>query len=112
MITNTEIGKINEQKAKDFLVQKGYKFLDSNFRSGRNEIDLIFEFENKIIFVEVKYRKSKYFGNPEEFVDSKKLQRLTQAAENYLLKINWQQNIRFDIIAITDYDILHLEDVS
>ena len=56
------------------------------FRHGRQmgEIDLIFEKEKEIIFVEVKARSGSKFGGPFEAVDSNKQRRLIKTAKLYL----------------------------
>jgi putative endonuclease len=112
MKTTKQIGDLHEEQAKQFLVEKDYQFICQNYRSGRNEIDLIFKLDNKFIFVEVKFRKNKKFGNPEDFVDHKKLKRIQEAAENYCFENKWTKNIRFDIIAIAGEEIFHFVDVS
>jgi putative endonuclease len=53
------IGDSAEWMAKIFLAQKGYKIIEQNFKAENAEIDIIAEFENKTIFVEVKFRKTK-----------------------------------------------------
>lgn len=110
--TTKEIGDEWESRAKHFLEQKEYQFLERNYRSRRNEIDLIFKDNNVLVFVEVKFRKNTWFGNPEDFVDANKLNRIMEAAEDYMYQKDWNGPIRFDIIAITPDEILHLEDVD
>ena len=110
--TTKQIGDEWEEKSKAFLESKGYAFVAQNYRSGRNEIDLIFKLNNSLIFVEVKYRKNSRFGNPEDFVDTAKLDRVMEAAENYIYEIDWQGDIRFDVMAITGKSIEHFIDVG
>ena len=110
--TTKQIGDEWEEKSKTFLETQKYAFVTQNYRCGRNEIDLIFKFQNTLIFVEVKYRKNSTYGNPEEFVDRAKLERVMEAAENYIYKTDWQGEIRFDIVAITGHSIQHLIDVT
>ncbi len=106
-----EIGDEWELKAKQYLERLGYIFIESNYRNGRNEIDIIFKFEKKLIFVEVKYRKNKKYGNPEDFVDHAKLNRIKQAAEEYIYEKKWLGDIRFDIIALLPNETMHLKDI-
>ena len=109
--TNTEIGRQGELKALDLLLSKGYIILETNYRYKRCEIDIIASCNNTIVFVEVKFRKSQFFGNPEEFVTDAQAERVHAAAEQYTFEKKWNQNIRFDIIAITaNSDVLHIED--
>ncbi|WP_243017904.1 MULTISPECIES: YraN family protein [Candidatus Cardinium] len=108
-------GQYAEEVAADYLVKKGFKVLAQNFRYKRFEIDLIVQKETLIVFVEVKARKNTLFGNPESFVNQKKIRSLRLAAAHYLRIQNSQQPIRFDIVAVLGsqhqvVEIMHLED--
>ncbi len=94
-------GIMGETLAANMLQQQGFQILCRNYRQGRAEIDLIAATEKLLLFVEVKTRRGKNsFGFPEEAVDNKKAARIVQAAGSYIEKINWQGDIRFDIIAV------------
>lgn len=69
-----ETGDIGEQTAKNYFLEKGYRFLASNFTYDKLEIDLVFEEPVKkiLIFVEVKTRSSLRFGAPEEAINKYK----------------------------------------
>ena len=110
--TTKQIGDEWEQKARYFLEEKGYDFVINNYRFGRNEVDLIFKDGEVLVFVEVKFRKDNRFGNPEDFVETPKLERIMAAAENYVFDNNWEGNIRFDVIAVMPKEIIHFEDIS
>jgi len=108
------IGDSAEWMAKIFLAQKGYKIIEQNFKAENAEIDIIAEFENKTIFVEVKFRKTNYFGFPEENVNQPKQEKIKQAANAYMFLKNITQDIRFEIVAIflgeEKVEIEHFED--
>ena len=108
--SKTELGRIGEETAKTYLINKGYHILTQNYRYKRDEIDIIALFENCLIFVEVKARKNNFFGNPEEAVSKTKAQNIIRAAQNYIIIENWKYDIRFDIVAITGNEIFHIED--
>lgn len=110
-----EKGRKGEQLARQFLEEKGYGFCAQNYRAGRAEIDLIMQHEELLIFVEVKYRSSDAFGMPEETVSSQQQERIERAALAYVEEINWQKDIRFDIVAILQKgtqapELMHFED--
>lgn len=114
-MTTTEIGKSGENAAVKFLSNKGYEIVQTNYRSGKAEIDIVAKQNETLVFVEVKLRKNERFGFPEDFVTKTKCELIKSAAENYIFDTNWQGNIRFDIIAIIGTkekikEILHLED--
>lgn len=115
MAEHNELGRYGEQLAKTYLEQQGYRILETNWVYGRAEIDLIAFYENQLIFVEVKTRKSVEHGEPEDFVDWKKEKQMEFASSVYIDKKNHQGEIRFDIVAIVFenkevYKINHIKD--
>ena len=114
MAEHNKMGQTGEEMAARYLTQKGYTLLVRNFRYKRAEVDLITQFNNLLVFVEVKTRSSLKFGYPEEFVSWRKIQLFQVAAEEYIRRINWIHDIRFDIIAVTvngsEYTCHHIED--
>ena len=113
MADHNDFGKIGEDIAVDYLIEKGYEVLCRNFRYLKAEIDIIARFQDQIIIIEVKARKNVYFGNPEEAVNEKKRKLLIQAADYYLNKESLTEDIRFDIISVINknkvYEIIHIE---
>jgi putative endonuclease len=94
-------GTQGEALAADYLTQNGYQVLHQNWRHSRWEVDIIAEKDGILHFVEVKTRKTKKFGHPEENVDSKKIQNLINAAEEYLYQQPQWKRIQFNVLAIT-----------
>ena len=82
---NSPLGKSGEDFAVRFLLQQGYKIIDRNFRSRFGEIDVVSLKDNCLIFIEVKTRFSKRFGNPFEAVTPRKIRKITKTAEYYSL---------------------------
>ena len=111
-----ELGKLGEELAAAYLLEKGYKIVAKNYRSGKAEIDIIALLDNMLIFIEVKTRRTSAFGFPEEAVTAKKKQLLFDAAANYIHENNWQGELRFDIISLildkknTISNLTHFED--
>lgn len=107
-------GKLGEENAATFLVEKGYIILERNYRFKKSEIDLICSYDRLLVFVEVKTRSSKAFGNPESFVSQNQQEAIIRAAEEYMLEKDWEGDIRFDIIAIykkgKEEELMHFED--
>jgi putative endonuclease len=50
--------------------------------------------------VEVKARSSNDYGEPEEFVDARKVNKIFEAAEEYIYSTDWHGHIRFDIVSV------------
>lgn len=115
MSKHNDLGKQGEQAAVDYLKTKGYKILETNWRYEKSEIDIIAKYKEEIIFVEVKTRSSKNFGYPEEAVDNKKQNQISNAAGNFLRENKLKQSVRFDIISLNttsnhQFEIYHIED--
>ncbi|WP_035945204.1 YraN family protein [Fusobacterium perfoetens] len=96
-------GDYFENLALKFLEAQEFQLIKKNFYSHFGEIDLILRKDNLIIFVEVKERSSKKFGNGFEAISKQKLKRIFLSA-NEFITINKLQNfdIRFDAIAFDE----------
>ena len=104
-LTTTDIGRFGEKAAARFLRKKGYRILHTNYRAGKNEIDIIASRRREIVFVEVKTRTYSPlgdlpFGMPMEAVDAPKQKRTLAAASAYLYKSKTNCDPRFDIIEV------------
>ena len=100
MQNNREIGDKYEEKAVKLLISRGYEILERNYRVKAGEIDIIAKFEDTIVFVEVKYRKTLKYGYGLEAVDYRKIRRIYNAAKVYLtLNKKLLSKIRFDCIS-------------
>ena len=73
MANHNELGKKGEEFAIDFLVKAGYKILEKNYRFQKAEVDIIALKGLVLAIVEVKTRSTDYFGNPQDFVNPKKI---------------------------------------
>lgn len=100
MADHNDFGKIAEDLATDFLVKANYKILVRNFRYLKAEVDIIAEFENQIIIVEVKARHTDAFLEPQEAVNKKKIKLLISAANYFIEENNIDKEVRFDIISV------------
>lgn len=108
------IGRKGEEIAKSFLEEKGFKILETNYRFGKSEIDLIGKEHDLLVFIEVKTRKSARHGHPEAFVSENQQAAIIRGAEQYMDEIRWSGDIRFDIVSIlilkSGHEIEHLKD--
>ena len=99
------LGSMAENLAAQYFSKIGYKILARNFRAGHGEIDLILEKDSTIVFVEVKARKSLYFGLPQESVTAAKQATIRRVSEAFLQKKNMLgREVRFDVLAVTFAD--------
>lgn len=113
MAEHYELGKTGEQLAVNYLISKGYKIVERNWRFQKAEIDIIARKAETLIAVEVKTRSTKDFGNPQDFVNPKKIKLMVLAMNEYILHKDLDIELRFDIIAITkdesNFDIEHFK---
>lgn len=100
MAAHNELGKWGEDKASEFLQRNGYKIIERDWKSDRRDIDIIATDGKDVIFVEVKTRRNRLFGDPEEAVDYRKLQSLRLAINHYIKYRRINFNVRFDIISV------------
>ena len=100
MATQTDLGRLGESLAVNYLLKNHYIILERNWRFQKAEIDIIAKKEAQIIIVEVKTRTSNYFGDPQSFVSEEKIKLLLCAANQYLVSNNITLEARFDILAI------------
>lgn len=108
-------GRHCEFMARTYLEQQGYLILETNWRSGHKEIDIIAKEKDTLVIVEVKARKNEDFINTESAVDEKKMRNLIRAAHNYILIKNLDCETRFDIITLVldekgEYKLNHIKD--
>jgi len=117
MAAHNDTGKWGEDLAVAYLEKKGYTIVERDWKSGRRDIDIIALDDDVVVFVEVKTRRNRLYGEPEDAIDYYKLQNLQQAISHYVKFKHIRQEIRFDIISIvgtveTDPDIQHIQDVA
>lgn len=101
------IGAWGEQKAVQFLTEKGYNIIDRNFHTRMGEIDIIawhkkIHFGNTLCFIEVKTRGHED-GSAERATIGGKFARIKQATIAYCIKndIDREQTpIQFEQVSI------------
>jgi len=101
MADHNTTGASGELMAVKHLTEKGFTILHKNWRHSHWEVDIIAVKENVLHFIEVKTRRTKKFGHPEDAVSKKKIRNLINASEEYLYQFPRWQRIQFDILSIT-----------
>ncbi|OGO21340.1 MAG: hypothetical protein A2144_00740 [Chloroflexi bacterium RBG_16_50_9] len=96
-----DVGILGEKIARDFLTSNSYHILETNYRCSAGEIDVVARHGDSLVFVEVRTKRSRQFGTPEESITPTKKERLRAALYHYLqnhdnLPASW----RIDVIAI------------
>ena len=101
MAKHNDTGSMGEQMAIEYLSGKRYTILHQNWRHSHWEVDIIASKDGVLHFIEVKTRRTKKFGRPEENVTTKKIQHLINAAEEYLHLYPQWKRIQFNVLAIS-----------
>ena len=99
----TVIGGRAEEKVAEYLVEKGHKIVEQNFKTKFCEIDIVSVLDDMIYFTEVKYRKNDSHGGGLYAVDKKKLQKMKFAVEVFL-KMKKEYAGFSPILAVADVD--------
>lgn len=100
--TTPATGRRGEDAALQWLLARGLRLRERNFRCRRGEIDLVMQDRDCIVFVEVRFRRGGRYGSPAETVDGRKRRRLLIAAQYYLQARPDARDApaRFDVVAL------------
>jgi putative endonuclease len=114
MSEHLDFGKQGEDMAAAYLKEKGFRIRDRNWRFGRNELDIIAEKGDLLVFAEVKTRRLGSLMPPSAAVDKTKQSIIVRAADAYIQRYDLDVNARFDIISIetdgTETIVEHIEE--
>lgn len=112
MQNKRSLGTEKEELAIRYLEEQGATVLAKNFYFRTGEVDLVIKDGEYVCFVEVKFRKSKNFGLPEEAVTIAKQKKIIQGAKVYLYQNHYKSETpcRFDVISIYQEEITWIKD--
>ena len=100
MAKRNKLGKEGELIAFMILQRDGFNILETNWKFRKAEVDIIAQKDGFLIFIEVKTRGSKKFGNPSDSIDKKKISLYKDAVEGYLEQYPSELEVRFDVVNI------------
>ncbi|MCX7116111.1 MAG: YraN family protein [Gammaproteobacteria bacterium] len=91
-----------EDVVKNYLLSQGLQWEMSHYRSRFGEIDLVMRDKAWLVFVEVRFRQSRSFGNALESVTPQKQKKLWLTASCYLSerRAHLSENVRFDVVSL------------
>jgi putative endonuclease len=99
-----EFGRRAERFAVAYLQQASYRIIAVNQRVGRGEIDVIASRSGVLVFVEVKARRTRACGAPEDAVTPRKCRQVARLASLWLSthprSLDGVKEVRFDILAV------------
>lgn len=110
-MNNGAEGLLAEYEAGEYLEKEGYKIVGRNVNyPGKGELDIVAIKDGTFVIVEVKYRSSKEHGDPVESVTRTKVAKIIKATEMLIVERGYEDyDVRFDIIAVRDGKIEHIE---
>jgi putative endonuclease len=111
------LGDWGEDAALGYLKKLGYREIGRGYRTRFGEIDLIVTDGEYIVFVEVKMRKNRDFGEAREFVGAAKQKRVRTTAQIWLNSGGAELQPRFDVVEVyapdgvrtREPEIIHIE---
>ena len=86
MVNRRQLGKEYEDRATKILEENGYKIIKKNYFGRYGEIDIIAQKKNLLAIVEVKFRKTRKYGEGIEAVDIRKIRRMYKTAKEFIYK--------------------------
>ena len=104
-------GNKGEEKAVEYLLDKGYKIISQNYQSRKGEIDCIAEADDgTLVFIEVKAGLNPGMGHPFHRINRSKQRKIIIMAKMYLKEHSiTDKPCRFDAIAIVNNEVEHLK---
>ncbi|WP_173238587.1 YraN family protein [Legionella antarctica] len=97
-----QTGRVAEEKALNYLVDKGLKLVMRNYTCRLGEIDLIMRDKEYLVFIEVRSRTSMSFGGGMASITYAKRQKIIKTTSHYIMKNKMQDKcpLRFDVVSI------------
>lgn len=101
-MTSHETGINGENQACDYLLEKGYKIIERNWRTKSGEIDIIASKEGTLVFVEVKTLPNATTDMLSSVLGAEKRKRILKTSKYFLLNHREYNNsyLRYDVIVI------------
>ena len=95
-----KLGQWGESVAAHHLEANGYEIVERNWRCREGEIDLVARNGQEWVFVEVKTRRGRSRGTPEEGVTPRKSRQLLALGEIYTAVHDLDVDWRIDLVAV------------
>lgn len=93
-----------ERYAEAFLARHKLVLVQRNYRCRFGEIDLIMRDEETLVFVEVRMRATRIFGDAGSSITLSKQRKVLRAARHYLLSLKTEPCCRFDAVLLSGVD--------
>lgn len=110
-MSNYLAGHHAEQRAAEYLKTKGYKVVATNWKTRYCEIDIVAQKDNRVYFVEVKYRRTTNHGHGTDYITPRKLRQMSFAAEMWVHDHAWTGNYQLAVVSIDGTHITFIESI-
>ncbi|MCO6450048.1 MAG: YraN family protein [Caldilineales bacterium] len=94
------LGAMGENLAAQALEQAGLNILARNWRCAQGEIDIVAQERDVRAIVEVKTRRGRQAGTPEQAITEAKRAKLCELAQAYAESIGWEGLLRIDVVGV------------
>jgi putative endonuclease len=98
------LGRAGEEIAHRYLLERGCKILERNWRTGHAEVDFIVLDGEELVVVEVKTRR-RPVELPGELLSAVKCRKLLEAGAAYMALKEIEREIRFDLLLVHGRDL-------
>lgn len=107
------MGRLGERLALEFLIERGYKILEINYRNLFGEVDVVGKIKGVVVFVEIKTRSTSSLGPPFISVTPLKQRHIIKTALLYLkMRDLIHSNWRVDVVSVklnSDYGVEYID---
>ncbi|OGW84408.1 MAG: hypothetical protein A2987_02285 [Omnitrophica bacterium RIFCSPLOWO2_01_FULL_45_10] len=107
------LGRLGERLALEFLIERGYKILEINYRNLFGEVDVVGKIKGVVVFVEIKTRSTSSLGPPFISVTPLKQRHIIKTALLYLkMRDLIHSNWRVDVVSVklnSDYGVEYID---
>lgn len=110
-MSNYTVGHLAEVKAAEFLVKKGFKIIELNWKTKYCEIDIVAEINKAVYFVEVKSRRNQNQGKGLDYITNKKLNQMRFAAEMWVSNHKWVGEYQLAAIGIDGKTVTFIDEL-
>ena len=103
MAEHLESGRIAERLARQYLKKQGLQLLSSNYICRYGELDLVMRDKQRLVVVEIRYRRDRRFMTPGESISRTKRQRIARATMHFIQHNprHKRQPVRFDVVSLS-----------
>jgi putative endonuclease len=98
--TRRNLGRWGEELAVRHLEEQEGRVMATNWRCTAGEVDVVVLDGDCLAFVEVRTRRGRAYGSPEESITPQKLARMATVAQSYVYEHGWEGNWRLDVVAV------------